>query len=122
MPKAPLRREAFSTGFGAVVEGRSCSADARLPRQQLEQGLGCRTEVAVTAVQGGDWYIAAHRRDVERHQHALPQLVAHTTPGHEGEAEARLGEALLRGQAVDLRQVGAVQAGAGELARQQMAR
>jgi len=70
---------------------------------------------------GGDWNRGLHCRDVERDKRALPKLIPYTALGDQRQAEAGLRQALLCGEAVDQGDVGAVEPGPDQLARQGMA-
>ena len=123
-PPTPTRRRC--PGAPSVRRWR-CDLQRRFGFRGLlvssaSNALRRRAEIAVAAVDGGDGIDRAHRRHVECHQQALAQLVAHAAFGHQGEAKARLGQPLLRRQAVDQRDVGVVEPGAHELAGEQVAR
>src|ERR1700722_4469936 len=89
-------------------------------RQELQQRLGCGADIAVAAVNSGDWDGGAHRWNIQRHQRAPAEFIAHTALGHQRQAEASLGQALLGGQTVDQSDVSAVEPGTNQLARERM--
>ena len=64
----------------------------------------------------------SHRRNIQRHENATAQFVAHAALRDECQSEAGLGQTLLRGQAVDQGDIGVVQPGADQLPRQYMTR
>jgi hypothetical protein len=56
-----------------------------------------------------------------RHQRTLTELVAHAAFRYQRQTEAGLGQALLGGQAVDQGDIGAVEPGTNQSARQGLA-
>lgn len=73
-------------------------------------------------MESDDGNCGAHGGDIKCDQQAAAQLVAYAALWHQSEAEAGLGEALLRGEAIDQDDFGGVEAGADQLARQDVTR